>query len=265
METVYNESCSSTVGTKGDSKMKKFVMMVLAVLLVCSMAIADGFDPILPDKPSPFPYLEDDEGNPVRDANGDLVYCYPSQYVDGMVINTKKSDGIPLYRGEWVADLEAGTHANGGRVMPCDFTAVTVDGKLLNICPICGNVNNEFVMPLVKSSALQIERVDITAPICNFPYVWNTNGQYVVRMMRMPEDSEAAYIFSVCHEMAGTNYPAECAYSMVIPVDGRNCTLKKAYGGGLRDFYGYTNAASNGYQVRATTPSDSFGVFVLVK
>ena len=194
----------------------------------------------------------------------------PAINLDGMLItpvyeNGKlKSSTVHAYKN-WVANLEDGTHSCDGLTVACDFEYFTLDGVAMYVCPVCGNLNGETVVPEVKSSYLQINRIEPKVKPTNKDIKWNTNGLYIVRCMAMPEDSAAAYIITACHEVAGVRKPAETIYNYTIPVDGRNLTLKQAYFGGLTDFAGTTACNANGFHIDPSKQSSSFGAFLLMK
>lgn len=239
--------------------MKKLVSLLLALAVVLSTVSAFA----LVDK------WQDPNWQP--GDNTPQYVCPPAINTDGLLINTDTSKKVHKYNN-WVANLDNNTHSCDGKTVDCEFEYFTIDGVQMYVCPVCGNLNGETVVPEVTSSYLKVTRLKGTALIpvdttARDPYhiKWNTNGKYIVRMMAMPNDSEAAYLITTCHEIGGVCRAAECVYTFTVPVDGRDLTLKKAYFGGLRDIDGYVRAGVDGLQIRPTKPSSSFGAFLLMK
>ena len=198
------------------------------------------------------------------------------------------------YKGDWTPNFD-GTHSNGAATVACDSITVTYEGETIKACPVCGDINGEKV-PLCESRYLQFNRhYDVVKAakvgmdpasqitgncdavcddgsaygICkdgrprNYAYL--TNGQYMVRILKMPAESKIAYVVTTCHEIAGVSYDAECTYSYMLPLDGTGLTVKKAYFGSARDIKCETKVTNNGFYFKPYARENAFGLFLLVK
>ena len=207
---------------------------------------------------------------------------------------TGQSGAYAWYKGDWTPNFD-GTHSHSGRTVPCEVFTVTYEGVTITACPVCGDINGEKV-PLCESRYLQFNRhydvvkaakvgMDPASQICgncvktyedgsadgcgrdgvvrNYKYL--TNGEYMVRIMKMPAESPIAYVVTTCHEIGGVFYEAECTYSYMLPLDGTGLTVKKAYFGSARDIKCETKVTNQGFYFKPYARENAFGLFLLVK
>ena len=207
---------------------------------------------------------------------------------------TGQSGAYAWYKGDWTPNFD-GTHSHSGRTVPCEVFTVTYEGVTITGCPVCGDINGEKV-PLCESRYLQFNRhYDVVKAakvgmdpasqitgncdavcgdgsaygICKdgrpHNYAYLTNGQYMVRILKMPAESKIAYVVTTCHEIAGVSYDAECTYSYMLPLDGTGLSVKKAYFGSARDIKCETKVTNDGFYFKPYARENAFGLFLLVK
>ncbi len=196
------------------------------------------------------------------------------------------------YKGDWTPNFD-GTHSNSGKTVACEYQEATYGNTTIKACPVCGDINGEKV-ELCTSRYLKVNRLydAVAAAKCGMDpasqilgsgsligingdgsfdatdgntYAYLTNGQYMVRILRMPAESDVAYVLTTCHEIAGVAYEAECLYSYMLPIDGTGLTVKKAYFGSTRDINCETKVTGDGFYFKPTNRTNAFGVFLLVK
>lgn len=194
------------------------------------------------------------------------------------VDNGKKAAG--KYLNDWKPNFD-GTHTQKNKVtgkrttVACDYEIATYGNTTVKACPVCGDFNGEKVA-LCTSRYLTIERLWDAAKASKYHvtandvaggrgYEFLTNGQYMVRILKMPEESDVAYAVTFCHEIAGKQYDAECPYSVTLPLDGNGLTVKKAYFGGARDIKAEVKVTNTGLYLKPYATEDAFGLFLLVK
>lgn len=194
------------------------------------------------------------------------------------IINTLQSSKTFKY-SSWKANLGEGTHTAEGRyrnsngeiekdlrTVACDFIYFTVDAREMYVCPVCGNLNDDAVIPIIPAKNAKFNRIaPKVKPNPQSGYKWNTNGQYLIRIIAMPESSEAAFIMTACHEIAGVCYDAETMYNYVVPLPHDGIKVKYAYYGSLIDFEGNLVVCTDGLQIRPAHRSQCFGAFVMMK
>ena len=173
------------------------------------------------------------------------------------------------YKGDWTPNFD-GTHSNGAATVACDSITVTYEGETIKACPVCGDFNGEQVAACT-SSALKIcnmygsqsPKANEWVPTAGALYL--DNGQYMVRILKMPADSDVAYAVTICHEINGVAYDAEATFSYVLPLDGTGLTVKKAYFGSARDIKCETRVTNDGFFFKPYARENAFGLFLLVK
>lgn len=191
------------------------------------------------------------------------------------IVDTRVSNKTYKY-SIWQANLEEGTHSCEGRyrtesgtiekemrTVACDFEYFTIDGREMYVCPVCGNLNGDAVIPRITTKN-KFNRIE---PKVQLPkgYKWNQNGEYIMRIIAMPESSEAAFIMTTCHEIAGVRYDAETMYNYVVPLPLDGIKVKYAYFGDLIDFEGDLVVCTGGLQIRPAHQTQCFGAFVMMK
>ena len=171
---------------------------------------------------------------------------------------------------DWTPNFD-GTHKNAwGQAKACEYEEVTYGNTTIKACPVCGDFNGEHVA-LCTSSALKINnmygkqsaKAHEWTPTDGAVYL--KNGQYMVRILKMPEDSDVAYAVTICHEINGVAYDAEATFSYVLPLDGTGLTVKKAYFGSARDIKCETKVTNEGFYFKPYARENAFGLFLLVK
>ena len=198
------------------------------------------------------------------------------------------------YKNDWTPNFD-GTHSNGAKTVPCEVLTVTYEGETITACPVCGDINGQKVA-LCQNKNLQFNRlydVEKAAKVGMDPasqitgncdgvytdgsadgvgkdniirnYAYLTNGQYMVRILKMPAESKIAYVVTTCHEIAGVAYDAECTYSYMLPLDGTGLSVKKAYFGSARDIKCETKVTDQGFYFKPYARENAFGLFLLVK
>ena len=174
---------------------------------------------------------------------------------------------VPTFT-DWTPNFD-GTHSCSGKTVACEYEEVTYGNTTIKACPVCGDFNGEQVAACT-SGALEInnmfhhqsDKADEWEPTNG---IYCQNGQYIVRILKMPEDSDVAYAVTICHEVGGLCYDAEATHSYVLPLDGTGLKVKKAYFGSARDIACETQVTNNGFCFKPYARENAFGLFLLVK
>ena len=175
------------------------------------------------------------------------------------------SKGWPKYLADWNPNFD-GTHTQGGKTVACEYEEVTYGNTTVKACPVCGDINGAKVA-LCTSRYLEINNMYGNQKGTEWQPIsgYLNNGQYMVRILPMPEDSDIAYVVTICHEIGGQAYDAEATFSYTLPVDGTGLTVKKAYFGSAVDVKCETRVTNAGFVFKPYARENAFGLFLLVK
>ena len=198
------------------------------------------------------------------------------------------------YKNDWTPNFD-GTHSNGAKTVPCAYITVTYEGETIKACPVCGDINGEKIAlcddknlqfnrlyDVVKAAKVGMDPASQITGNCDGVYddgssdglckdgivrnyAYLTNGQYMVRILKMPEESKIAYVVTTCHEIAGVAYDAECTYSYMLPLDGTGLSVKWADDGEAVDIKCETRVTPYGFYLKPYAREKAFGLFLLVK
>ncbi len=198
-----------------------------------------------------------------------LVLTGAVALADRMPESQPSSGWVPTFT-DWTPNFD-GTHRNDWwQTKACEYEEVTYGNTTIKACPVCGDFNGEHVA-LCTSRALKINnmygsqspKANEWVPTAGALYL--DNGQYMVRILKMPADSDVAYAVTICHEINGVAYDAEATFSYVLPLDGTGLTVKKAYFGSARDIKCETRVTNDGFFFKPYARENAFGLFLLVK
>ena len=204
------------------------------------------------------------------------------------------SGWVPTFT-DWTPNFD-GTHKNAwGQAKACEYEEVTYGNTTIKACPVCGDFNGEKIAlcddknlqfnrlyDVVKAAKVGMDPASQITGNCDGVYddgsadglckdgivrnyAYLTNGQYMVRILKMPADSDVAYAVTICHEINGVAYDAEATFSYVLPLDGTGLTVKKAYFGSARDIKCETKVTNDGFYFKPYARENAFGLFLLVK
>ncbi len=169
----------------------------------------------------------------------------------------------------WTPNFD-GTHSCSGKTVACEYEEVTYGNTTIKACPVCGDFNGEQVAACTSSALKICNMYGSQSPKANEwtpaeGNIYCENGQYIVRILKMPEDSDVAYAVTICHEIGGLCYDAEATHSYVLPLDGTGLSVKKAYFGTARDIKCETKVTNDGFYFKPYARENAFGLFLLVK
>lgn len=207
--------------------------------------------------------------------------------------HANQTEASAWYMDDWSPNFD-GTHSQMGKTVSCAYESIAYGNVSLKVCPVCGDFGGERVA-LCQGGSLRVDRlydeekamlagrdaatqaagnvVGETAlglvgmngqgELSAFAYL--TSGQYMVRILRLPEGADAAYAVSICHEIAGRRYDAECAYAYRLPIRGEGLRVLRAdEDGHAAEIAAELTQLDTGLYFKPYALENAFGLFLLV-